>query len=147
MLRRTCTPQPSSEGFIQKSKLNMHVLLFSVVFIASDTYQLHLVMQKTNTALLSTEDIGFLQLSVPGLPHQLLAKGSFISEGPCSTPGSFPRLWPSHLTATARLSSCSAFLALWLGDFSGGCCFLSRVGTDLRAEGGLWGINKLRVGL
>lgn len=101
----------------------MHILLLSIVFIASDTYQLQLVAQKTNTALLSAEDLCFLQPSVPGLPHQLLAKDIFIFEGPCSAPGSFPRLWPSHLTATAKPSSCSAFLAPWLQVSAEGAAF------------------------
>lgn len=71
VLCQTCTSQPSSEGLIQKSELNMHVLLVSVVFIASDTYQLHLVAQETNTAVLFAEDMFPTALRARGAPSAL----------------------------------------------------------------------------
>lgn len=80
-------PQHSTEGLVEMYELNTPALLFSFVFIASDTYQLHLAMQKRNTALCSLAL--FPTDSVPRLTRHLLAKGVFISEGPFSASGSF----------------------------------------------------------
>lgn len=128
---------------IQKSELNAHVLLSSIVLIASDTYQLHLVAQKTNTDLLFTEDIYFLQPSVPGFPISSKPRVYLSLRVPVQPQGLLHDC--SHHISQPQQSSPAAllFYDTVLGVSAEGAAFLSRVGTDLRAERGLWGINKL----